>query len=100
MTTVPGASQSLSVALPDNVRSAVPREGDVALLIDWENLKWGLREHFRVAPNITSLIAATREFGRLVIARAYADWTQPQLAIDAHKAIAANKGKIPLIQVK
>lgn len=83
MTTVPGASQSLSVALPDNVRSAVPREGDVALLIDWENLKWGLREHFRVAPNITSLIAATREFGRLVIARAYADWTQPQLSIDA-----------------
>lgn len=57
--------------------------GDVALLIDWENLKWGLREHFRAAPNITSVIAAAREHGRLVTARAYADWTQPQLAIDA-----------------
>lgn len=58
-------------------------EADVALLVDWENLKWGLREHFRAAPNITSLIAAARSNGRLVIARAYADWTQPQLAIDA-----------------
>lgn len=62
---------------------ARPRDGDVALLVDWENLKWGLREHFRVAPNITSLIAAAREHGRLVVARAYGDWTQPQLAIDA-----------------
>ncbi len=57
--------------------------GDVALLIDWENLKWGLREYFRATPNITSVIAATREHGRLVTARAYADWTQPSLAIDA-----------------
>jgi uncharacterized protein (TIGR00288 family) len=65
------------------VARKAPRESDVALLIDWENLKWGLREHFRAAPNITSLIAATKEHGRLVIARAYADWTQPQLAIDA-----------------
>lgn len=70
-------------SLPENVRTALPAQGDVALLIDWENLKWGLREHFRVAPNITSVVAATREFGRMVIARAYADWTQPQLSIDA-----------------
>lgn len=57
--------------------------GDVALLIDWENLKWGLREQFRAAPNITSLIAAARQHGRLVSARAYADWTHTSLAIDA-----------------
>jgi uncharacterized LabA/DUF88 family protein len=57
--------------------------GDVALLIDWENLKWGLREQFRAAPNITSLIAAARQHGRLVTARAYADWTHTSLAIDA-----------------
>ena len=29
-----------------------------------------------------------------------AETVMSQLAIDAHKAIAANKGKIPLIQVK
>ncbi len=63
--------------------TAPPHRGDVALLIDWENLKWGLREYFRAAPNLSSIIAATREQGRLVTARAYADWTQPQLAIDA-----------------
>lgn len=71
-------------AARDRAERAVPQiGGDVALLIDWENLKWGLREHFRAAPNITSLIGAAREHGRLVIARAYADWTQSQLAIDA-----------------
>lgn len=70
-------------AIADQVPRREPSEADVALLVDWENLKWGLREHFRAAPNITSLIAAARAHGRLVIARAYADWTQPQLAIDA-----------------
>ena len=76
-----GASASSAEGPGD--RSRASGTGDVALLIDWENLKWGLREHFRAAPNITSLIAAARERGRLVIARAYADWTQAQLAIDA-----------------
>jgi uncharacterized LabA/DUF88 family protein len=70
-------------ALPTGEPITPAATGDVALLIDWENLKWGLREHFRAAPNITSLIAAARERGRLVIARAYGDWTQAQLAIDA-----------------
>ncbi|HEX5829775.1 MAG TPA: NYN domain-containing protein [Gemmatimonadaceae bacterium] len=74
---IPGADAPIPVAAP------LPSAGDVAILIDWENLKRGLREHFRAAPNITSLIAAAREHGRLVIARAYADWTQAQLAIDA-----------------
>src|SRR6185437_8638017 len=41
-------------------RADAAPSGDVALLIDWENLKWGLREHFRAAPNITSVIAAAR----------------------------------------
>jgi uncharacterized LabA/DUF88 family protein len=65
--------------MPSNAENG----GDVALLIDWENLKWGLREQFRAAPNITSLIAAARQHGRLVTARAYADWTHTALAIDA-----------------
>lgn len=77
------ARPGVSPTLTDEVRGDVSRQVDVALLIDWENLKWGLREHFRAAPNITSVIAAAREYGRLVAARAYADWTQPQLAIDA-----------------
>ncbi|MFT4038425.1 MAG: NYN domain-containing protein [Thermomicrobiales bacterium] len=58
-------------------------QGDVALLIDWENLKYSLQNQCNAAPNISSLVNAAREFGRLVVARAYADWTQPQLRVDA-----------------
>ena len=85
--TLPFTPIATTSAVEGDRMGTVSREqsttGDVALLIDWENLKWGLREFFRAAPNITSVIAATREHGRLVTARAYADWTQPSLAIDA-----------------
>ncbi len=66
--------------------SGLPRHGndtDVALLIDWENLKWGLLNAYNQAPNVTSIIDAAEAFGRLVTARAYADWTHPRLALDA-----------------
>jgi uncharacterized LabA/DUF88 family protein len=48
---------------------------DAALFIDWENLKWSLRDIGRV-PNISSILDAARERGRVVVARAYADWQQ------------------------
>lgn len=48
---------------------------DAALFIDWENLKWSLRDLGRV-PNISSILDAARERGRVVVARAYADWQQ------------------------
>ena len=48
---------------------------DAGLFIDWENLKWSLRDVGRV-PNISSLLDAARERGRVVVARAYADWQQ------------------------
>jgi hypothetical protein len=87
MDTISAPMTHTGVALdPGRPSPSAPEQstlGDVALLIDWENLRWGLREFFRAAPNITSVIAATREHGRLVTARAYADWTQPSLAIDA-----------------
>ncbi len=46
---------------------------DVALFIDWENLKYSLRSRGR-APNLSALRAAVEPLGRVVIARAYADW--------------------------
>ena len=58
-------------------------QGDVALLIDWENLKYSLQHQCSAAPNISSLVNAAREYGRLVVARAYADWAQPLLRVDA-----------------
>ena len=50
------------------------RSGDVALLIDWENLKRSLQDE-EMRPNVTAVREMAERFGRLVIARAYADWS-------------------------
>lgn len=60
-----------------------PNTGDVALLIDWENLKWSLQNTYNVSANASTLMDAAGAFGRVVVARAYADWTQRQLTVDA-----------------
>ncbi len=49
------------------------RTGDVALFIDWENIKASLDER-GLKPNVSSLRETAESFGRLVVARAYADW--------------------------
>ena len=70
--------------LPDGPPGDPTRAGgDVALLVDWENLKWSLQNCYRATPNISALVEASREYGRLVVARAYADWTLPRLSPDA-----------------
>jgi hypothetical protein len=50
--------------------------GDVALLVDWENLKFSLLQRER-RPSVTALRIAAERFGRIVYARAYADWQSP-----------------------
>ena len=58
--------------------------GDVALLIDYENLQISLKRHFNVnTPRMSLIIQEAQERGRLVLARAYANWTTPDLSIDA-----------------
>ncbi len=49
------------------------RGSDVALLIDWENLKFSLAQR-NLKPNVAALRSAAERFGRIVFARAYADW--------------------------
>jgi uncharacterized LabA/DUF88 family protein len=46
---------------------------DVALFIDWENIKASLDER-GLKPNMTALRETAENFGRLVVAKAYADW--------------------------
>ncbi len=59
-------------------------EGDVALLIDYENLQVSLKRHFDLTtPRMSLIIQEAQEHGRLVLARAYAPWTSPDLSIDA-----------------
>jgi uncharacterized protein (TIGR00288 family) len=57
---------------------------DVALLIDYENLQVSLKRHFNLTtPKMSLIIQEAQELGRLVLARAYAPWTSPDLSIDA-----------------
>jgi len=51
-----------------------PQYGDdVALFIDWENFKISLASGSR-APNVTALKEEVSHHGRVVVAKAYADW--------------------------
>lgn len=57
---------------------------DVALLIDYENLQVSLRKHFNLTtPKMSLIIQEALEYGRLVLSRAYAPWTNSELSIDA-----------------
>jgi len=58
-----------------------PGQEDVALLVDWENLKFSLMQRNR-RPNVTALREAAERFGRVAYARAYADWMDPVQAGD------------------
>ena len=49
------------------------RGGDVALFIDWENFKISLAAGSRT-PNLSSLKEEVSNQGRVVVAKAYADW--------------------------
>ncbi len=50
-----------------------PRGEDVALFIDWENFKISLAAGSR-APNVSALREEVSNYGRVVVAKAYADW--------------------------
>lgn len=47
---------------------------DVAVFIDFENIYISVRNKYDVNPNFESLMDKCQEYGRVTIARAYADW--------------------------
>jgi uncharacterized LabA/DUF88 family protein len=61
---------------------------DAGLFIDWDNLKLGLKDLGR-QPNISSLLDTLGQRGRVVVARAYADWQQKSHAFDPPNLYAA-----------
>lgn len=71
-----------------NERFGEPTRADAALFIDWDNLKAGLKDLGR-QPNVSSLLDAVGHRGRVVIARAYADWQQRVHAFDPPNLYAA-----------
>ena len=47
---------------------------DVAVFIDFENVYVSVRDKLDANPNFESIMDRCEDFGRVVIARAYADW--------------------------
>lgn len=46
----------------------------VAVLIDWENIKWSTTKELGAPPDIITLKKIARRFGTISVARAYANW--------------------------
>lgn len=63
--------------------------GDVALFIDWENIKSSLQSRAKERPNLSALRDTAESFGRLVVSRAYADWQEGWHADDPPALYAA-----------
>ncbi len=64
-------------------------EGDVALYIDWENIKYSLWNRDSRAPNALALKEAAAQYGRVVVARAYANWQEAQHQADPNDLYSA-----------
>jgi uncharacterized protein (TIGR00288 family) len=50
------------------------RRGDVAVFIDFENIYISVRNRYDANPNFESIMDLCQRYGRVIIARAYADW--------------------------
>jgi uncharacterized LabA/DUF88 family protein len=63
--------------------------GDVALYIDWENIKYSLWNRDGRAPNALTLKEAASAYGRVVVAKAYANWQEAQHQADPNDLYSA-----------
>lgn len=52
--------------------------GDVALYLDWENIKFSLLNRENRLPNAQAIKEAVGRYGRVVTAKAYANWQEGQ----------------------
>jgi uncharacterized LabA/DUF88 family protein len=66
-----------------------PPEGDVALYIDWENIKYSLLNKENRLPNAMALKEAAAKYGRVVSAKAYANWQEGQHLRDPNDLYSA-----------
>src|ERR687886_505612 len=48
---------------------------DLAIFIDWENIYISTVTEYNSKPNVSAILEKAREYGRIVSATAYADWT-------------------------
>lgn len=48
---------------------------DLAIFMDWENIYISTVTEYKAKPNVSAILEKAREYGRIVSATAYADWT-------------------------
>lgn len=58
----------------------VQTENKVAVFFDYENIVYSLRNRFEQKANFDALITKCKEFGRLTVAKAFADWGLPYMS--------------------
>lgn len=66
-----------------------PTLGDVALYIDWENIKYSLLNKEHRLPNAMAIKDAAAKYGRVVAAKAYANWQEGQHLRDPNDLYSA-----------
>src|SRR6185437_11290295 len=68
----------MSRLLPEMRRSTIVND-EIALFIDFENIRYSMINVQHREPDPQELIGIARRFGTIMVARAYADWTrQPE----------------------
>ena len=61
---------------------------EIALLLDWENIRFGLQQR-NLVPNISAIREEAESLGRVVVSRAYADFQNYTLSNDPRRLYAA-----------
>ncbi len=59
----------------------LPNSVDVAVFFDFENIVYSLRNNYGINANFEDLMDKCNEFGRVVVARAFADWNRQSSAM-------------------
>jgi uncharacterized LabA/DUF88 family protein len=54
---------------------------DVAVFFDYENIVFSVRNNFNVNANFEDLMDKCKDFGRVVVAHAFADWNRQSAAM-------------------
>ncbi|WP_041327993.1 NYN domain-containing protein [Rubrobacter xylanophilus] len=62
---------------------------DLAIFIDWENIYISTVSEYGAKPNVSAILEKAREYGRIVSATAYADWTDGEFR-DAPPTLYSN----------
>ncbi len=57
------------------------KQVDVAVFFDYENIVFSVRNNFNVNANFEDLMDKCKEFGRVVVAHAFADWNRQSAAM-------------------